>query len=169
MRIEKFEQVAQEKAVEFGLKKLADKVTVFWNPRMRSAAGRAYYVECRIELNPILQQVSEEEVERTFLHELAHLVAFHRHFPRKIAPHGVEWKIACADVGIPGEKATHKLPLPRRTQVRSWVYTCPKCGEQLLRARQIKKKLIACFKCCEKYNGGLYSKRFKLIESRISS
>lgn len=154
-------------AEELGLKKLAKTVRVVWNPRMRSTAGRAYYKETRIELNPRLQVISEEEVLRTFLHEMAHLVAHARTYPRRIAPHGLEWREACRDLGIPYEKVTHTLPLPRTTQQRNWHYTCPNCKEVTTRARRLKRKASACYFCCKKYNGGVFTKKFALVESYV--
>ena len=163
--IEDLNQLAREHATELGLTGLAEKVKVKWNPRMRSTAGRAYYQHFEIELNPKLIEISEEELHRTFLHELAHLVARVRTFPRRIAPHGVEWQLACCDLGIPGEKATHNLPLPSSSQARKWLYTCPHCNAVISRARRMKRKHVACYPCCKSYNHGKYHKRFALQES----
>ena len=77
-----------------GLAALARKVTVRWNPRMRSTAGRATWPDAVVEVNPALQEISEGETERTFLHELAHLVAYERAGKRRIRPHGPEWRRA---------------------------------------------------------------------------
>lgn len=167
--IEDLNQLAREHSEELGLIRLARSVRVKWNPRMRSTAGRAFYKENIIELNPKLQDISEEELHRTFLHELAHLVAHHRTYPRRIAPHGVDWRLACKDLGIPYEKATHNLPLPSRTQARPWVYTCPNCRETITRARRMKRRHVACYTCCKKYNSGKYHKEFALIESHNDS
>ena len=61
-----------------GLGELAAKLTVSWNSRMRSTAGLAYPNTSQIVLNPKLMGFGWVEVERTLLHELAHLVAHHR-------------------------------------------------------------------------------------------
>lgn len=137
------------------------KVSVVWNKRMRSTAGRAYWPEAKVELNPRLVSISIDEVRRTLLHELAHLLCYHRVGRRRVAPHGVEWQQACADLGIPGEKATHRLPLPRRQQQKKWKYSCPNCREGIERVRQMKNQ-AACYSCCQKYNNGRYHKRFVL-------
>lgn len=162
--LETLNSEAIEHAKELGLLKLSKQVIVTWNPRMRSTAGRAFYKESKIELNPKLIEISEEEVLRTFLHELAHLVAHARTSPRRISPHGVEWKQACSDLGIPNEKATHALPLPRRSQSRNWHYTCTSCKQVITRVRKSLKK-YACSTCCKNYNKGKYTKKFALIES----
>ncbi|MGJ8673462.1 SprT-like domain-containing protein [Rubritalea sp.] len=142
--------------------KFAGQVSVVWNKRMRSTAGRAFWPECRVELNPKLVEVSLDEVRRTLLHELAHLLAYYRCGRRRIAPHGAEWQQACADLGIPGESVRHTLPLPRRAQQKKWRYTCPSCQESIERVRKMKRH-VACYSCCQKLNGGRYHKRFELI------
>ena len=132
-----------------------------WNSRMRSTAGRAFHAPLpRIELNPRLRAIAPEEVARTFWHELAHLVAHARAGRHRIEPHGPEWRRACADLGIPGERATHRLPLPRATFERPHQYRCPSCGELLRRVRPIRRP-VACLACCRKHNGGKYDERFR--------
>ncbi|PQJ28902.1 SprT-like domain-containing protein [Rubritalea profundi] len=144
----------------------ASKVNVVWNTRMRSTAGRAFWPEAKVELNPKLIAISLEEVRRTLLHELAHLLAYHRCGRRRIAPHGVEWQRACVDLGIPGERATHSLPLPRRQQQKKWRYSCPSCGDGVDRVRKMKR-YVACFPCCQKFSGGMYNKKFLLVLEQI--
>ena len=65
-------------ARDLGLKDLAGKLSVVWNQRMRSTAGRAFWPEGRIELNPKLIEFSSDEVRSTMLHELVHSVAYVR-------------------------------------------------------------------------------------------
>lgn len=145
---------------------LAAKIKVAWNPRMRTTAGRAFWPEAKIELNPKLKDMAQGEVDGTLLHELAHLLAYHRAGRRRIAAHGTEWRQACVDLGIPGEKATHTLPLPGRTMQRKWRYTCPACGEGFDRVRKMKR-YAGCYRCCKAHNGGYYHQKFRLAESRI--
>lgn len=157
---------AQSRLVELGLSRLSETVRVVWNRRMRSTAGRATWPDALIELNPALKQIGLEEVERTLLHELAHLVAFERAGRRRIAPHGLEWQQACADLGIPGESASHRLALPGRQMRRKWHYTCPNCRAEVERVRRMGRNM-ACWGCCRKLAGGEYDERFKFIERRI--
>lgn len=149
----------------------AEAVSVIWNKRMRSAAGRARYRECQIELNPRLQSLPEsksaEEIENTFLHELAHLVAFGRNRNRRIQPHGPEWKRACADLGIPGENRCHDLELETRRMERKFIYECPVCGSSIPRVRRIKRP-VACHPCCKANNRGKFDSRFQLVEKRLT-
>lgn len=153
----------RERAAEFGLGKLSRKVKVFWNPRMRTTAGRAWWPARAIELNPKIREISEDEIWRTLKHELAHLFAYERGGRRKIEPHGREWRVACADLGIPGESVRHSLPLKGRRLKRKHVYVCPSCAAKVSRVREIKRP-VACFSCCKTLNGGVFHERFQLVK-----
>lgn len=135
-------------------------LTVSWNARLRSTAGYARYPKWAVELNPLLRDF-EGQVERTLKHELAHLIAYHRSGRRRIEPHGREWRQACVDLGIPGEKAHHRLPLPRNEVVRKLVYACPACQTTVQRVRKFRRP-TACLHCCNKHASGQYDGRFKL-------
>ncbi len=152
----------------FSLPSLARRVRVRWNGRMRSTAGRAIWPDAHIELNPALELICDQEVERTFLHELAHLVAYERAGNRRIRPHGPEWRQACADLGIPGERAGHTLPLPSRRMRRKWRYICPACWGVVERVRRMRVH-SACYACCSRFNRGRYDERFQFLERRIGA
>ena len=139
-----------------------DLVTVRWNPRLRSTAGYASFPSWRIELNPRLIPF-EGQVDRTLKHELAHLIAYHRNKRRRIDPHGREWQQACADLGIAGEPAHHRLPFPRATMQRNHAYQCPSCKTVVGRVRPFKRA-TACLACCRKYAGGAFDPRFKFVK-----
>jgi predicted SprT family Zn-dependent metalloprotease len=128
---------------------------------MRSTAGYAKWPHWRVELNPRLKEFPGE-VARTLKHELAHLVAHARAGRRRIAPHGREWRQACADLGIPGESARHTLPLPSRRQKRKFSYACPSCGIVVDRVRKFRRR-TACLICCRKHNRGRYDARFEFV------
>lgn len=145
---------------------LKARISVEWNPRMRSAAGRAFWPQGLIQLNSRLAEISPSEVERTVLHELAHLIAYERHPRRAIKSHGREWRRACAEVGIPNEKATHQLELPTRTMRRKWRYQCPACTKIFDRVHRFKQD-VACYECCRKTRDGSYDERFRLVERRL--
>lgn len=159
-----------EIAGRLGLTGLARQISVFWNRKMRTAAGRAFYETGRIELNPRLQTLPESdrtgEIERTFLHELAHLVSFARARGRRIRPHGPEWKQACSDVGIPGEDRCHDLDFQPRRQRRKFAYECPACGSVVKRVRRLKRR-VACYACCRSHAKGRFDTRFVLDEKPI--
>lgn len=151
--------------VGLGLEAIAPRVTVRWNRRMRTAAGRAYYEAFRIELNPGLLTLpgvdGNAEVDRTLRHELAHLIAHHRAGGRRIEPHGDEWRRACADLGIPGEARCHTLPFQSRRLTKKLIYGCPACGSEIHRVRRFRVA-VACYDCCRRENGGRYDDRFRL-------
>jgi len=153
---------------DLGLRDLKGRVSVEWNTRMRSCAGRAFWPKGMIQLNPKLLGISKAEVRQTLLHELAHLIAYERNPNRSIKSHGEEWKQACIDVGIPGEKATHQLALPSRVLKRQWRYECPACGKVIERVRRYKSA-VACYDCCLKATGGVYHDSFRLRELRLKA
>lgn len=139
---------------------LAASVVAGWNPLMRTTAGVAIAARREVWLNPALREISQEEVDQTLLHELAHLLAQHRHGRRRLAPHGAEWRRACVDLGIPGEKRTHQLPFVSRRMKRRYLLRCPGCGESHDRVSRPRRR-IACLRCCRTHNRGLYDERFR--------
>lgn len=156
----------KEQASAFGLPELARKVTVSWNPRMRTTAGRAWWPARSIEMNPKLKEFSEEEVWRTLKHEFAHLLAYERCGRKKIEPHGIEWRAACTELGIGDEKTYHSLPLKGRKMKRNYAYVCPSCLATIRRVRPMRRA-VACYPCCKKHNGGSYHERFRLIKNDV--
>lgn len=164
-------QLAERLLRKLDLDEVADKVAVNWNKRLRTTAGRAYSNLGKIELNPRLQllpdEKMEDEINQTFLHELAHVVAYARNPNQKIQPHGDEWKDACADLGIPGEERCHTLNLGRTTQRKNFAYICPSCEEVIYRVKKMKRS-VACYSCCQNHNNGKYDHRYKLIEKPLS-
>jgi predicted SprT family Zn-dependent metalloprotease len=146
-----------------GAAALAERLTVRWNPSMRSTAGTANWTRCLISLNPQLCQFGDAEVDGTLRHELAHLLAQFRAGKRRIQPHGREWRQACADLGLPGEKRCHDLPLQRRQLQRKHRYRCPACGLQVARVRPMRRG-CACLACCRKHTGGRYDERFRFVK-----
>ena len=145
-----------------GCAALATRLVIRWNPRLRNTAGMAFPGRALITLNPRLTQFGLEEIDRTFRHELAHLLAQERVGRRRIDPHGKEWRQACVDLGLPGEKRSHDLPLPRHRVRPRHFYKCPGCGFELKRARPLKRN-SACVKCCRAHNRGRYDRRFRFV------
>ena len=136
------------------------RVSVCWNPLLRTTAGLASWRERRIILNPKLLEVSAAEVQRTLRHELAHLLAQHEAGRKRIDAHGPEWRAACRALGIPNEARCHELPFKRRRVERKHFYACPECRAVLARVRPLARR-VACVKCCRKHNGGKYQERFR--------
>lgn len=155
------EALARELFFQQGAADLAARVVVEWSGRLRTAAGRAEYRASRVLLNCRLCAHGEAEVDRTLRHELAHLLAQYRAGRRRIAPHGTEWRRACADLGIADEKRCHNLPFPTRRQARRYLYLCSHCRREFPRTRPLRRT-SACLACCRDFNRGGYDRRFKL-------
>ena len=143
-----------------GAKRIATKLRVEWNSRLRTAAGRADYRLKLISLNSLLVG-HPEEIDRTLRHELAHILAQFRAGRRRISPHGPEWQQACHDLGIPGEKRCHTLPFPAKRYEPRFIYRCPNCRRDFARVRKIKRT-VACLACCRAHNRGEFDARFRL-------
>jgi predicted SprT family Zn-dependent metalloprotease len=141
-------------------------VRVEWNARLCSGAGRADSRRNLISLNPRLREQDSAEIDRTLRHELAHLLAQFRAGPRRIPPHGAQWRRACRDLGIADEARCHTLPFPVKQRARPFLYRCGRCGNDFPRARRIKRA-VACLECCRKYNRGKFDPkaRLRLVES----
>jgi predicted SprT family Zn-dependent metalloprotease len=140
---------------------LTDRVRVEWNERMRTTVGRADLRHCLISLNPALREFGPVEIDRTLRHELAHLLAHFRFGRRRIHPHGREWRDACRELGIRGERAGHSLPLVGRSLSRRFTYYCQNCQAHFPRVRRISRT-TACLACCRKFSEGNYDERFRL-------
>jgi predicted SprT family Zn-dependent metalloprotease len=156
----------RENAEQLGLPELARRVRVGWNSRMQTTAGRAWWPDRLIELNPKLKEVPAEELWRTLRHELAHLVAYERAGRRRIEIHGVEWRAACAELGIPNEQPFHSLPFKRKRMRRNFAYICPQCYTTIRRVKRIER-MVACYECCRKHSGGAFDARFRLLEQKL--
>ncbi len=155
------ETTAHGLLLEQGATALAAQVRVEWSSRLRSAAGRAEYRGVRVLLNCRLCAHGEAEIDRTLRHELAHLLAQFRAGRQRVAPHGPEWRCACADLGIAGEARCHNLPFPSRRQERRYLYACAHCQRYFPRARPLRRT-SACLACCRAFNRGRYDRRFQL-------
>ena len=150
---------AQDLALNVRSYQVGSRVTVWWNSRLQTTAGTADSGRYRIDLNPKLRTLGGHVVDRILRHELAHLVASDRYRDRYIAPHGTEWKRACEDLGIPGEKASHSLPLEGQSRQPRYAYRCPNCLLVVHRHRQMVRG-SACVECCDNYNDGEYDEEF---------
>ncbi len=139
---------------------LASKVKVQWYSRLKTTAGLASYRENTVFLNPKILRFAPVEPLHTLKHELAHLVAFARAGRRRIDAHGPEWRHACIELGIPGEKPTHNLPLPHSKRARPYVYRCPSCEGEVKRTKPFRYS-CACYACCRKFSRGSFDERFR--------
>lgn len=154
--------LARESCLALGLHALAGRVRVRWNARLKTTAGTASPQTGGITLNCRLPNFGDAVVIRIFKHQLAHLVAHERAGRRRIAAHGMEWRRACAELGITGEKSRHTLPFESRPQRRKHAYQCPQCGEVVLRVRRLAR-YSACWSCCKAHSRGNYDERFRFV------
>jgi SprT protein len=152
----------RELVAALGLDALAREVRVFWHSRLTTTAGLAHYSDATIDLNPRLREFQPEEPDRTMRHELAHLVAQFRAGKRRIQAHGAQWQQACVELGIPGEKRCHDLPLERRRVKRKYAYQCRSCKVVVPRVRKLARH-SSCWACCQQHNRGKYSSKFLLL------
>jgi SprT protein len=159
------ETEARELLRSLGAKRIATELRVEWNPRLKTAAGRADYREKLISLNPRLVE-HPAEIDRTLRHELAHILTQCRAGRRRISPHGPEWQQACRDLGIPGEKRCHMLPFPAKRYAPNFIYHCPSCHRDFPRVRKIRRT-VACLACCRAHNRGVFDARFRLMLLRV--
>jgi SprT protein len=154
------ETQAQQLLRSLGAGRIATKLRVEWNSRLKTAAGHADYRQKLISLNPRLVE-RPAEIDRTLRHELAHILAQSREGRRRISPHGPEWRQACRDLGIADEKRCHTLPFPAKRYAPRFIYRCPNCRRDFPRVRKIKRT-VACLACCRAHNGGEFDVRFRL-------
>jgi SprT protein len=153
-------KIARDLLPSLGAKRIATKLRVEWNSRLKTAAGRADHRQKLISLNPRLVE-HPAEIDRTLRHELAHILAQFRAGRRRISPHGSEWQQACRDLGIAGEKRCHTLPFPAKRYTPRFIYRCPNCRRDFPRVRKVKRT-VACLACCRAHNGGEFDVRFRL-------
>jgi predicted SprT family Zn-dependent metalloprotease len=160
------ETEARELLLSLGAKRIATEIRVEWNPRLKTAAGRADYRHKLISLNPKLVE-HPPEIDRTLRHEIAHILAqFREKSRRRTSPHGPEWQHACRDLGIADEKRCHTLPFPATRYAPRFIYRCPNCQRDFPRLRKIKRT-AACLACCRAHNGGEFDTRFRLKLLRL--
>jgi len=103
------------------------------------------------------EDVREEKVKDTILHEIAHALAGNR------AGHGRQWQAIAHRIGSRAERCGGD-DLLDMSRVRSkYTATCRKCGEVSPMHRYSKHMYFkACGACCDQYNGGKYDERFLL-------
>jgi len=106
----------------------ARRVTIVYNPRLRTTLGRAILNDNRVELNVHLLRAYPDELLPAVAHELAHLAVRMRY--GQVRPHGREFKALMRAVNMPAD-ATHRLDTARlNLRRRRYVYLhrCSNCG-----------------------------------------
>lgn len=96
-----------------------------------------------VELNSL------EESFDTVLHEVAHAI---------VGPgngHNKKWRNTAISIGCSGSRCHYA-----ETAQPKYTGECINCGRTINRHR---RTVIACSKCCRKYNGGYYSSKYQYI------
>ncbi len=140
---------------EAGFKKTLKLPTIAWED-MGRVAGRASYSRNQITLSPTLYFENQNDfVERTVVHESAHLVAyqvfgdeitgrsssnfgsvmvfnpFTRHHRRRVnraQPHGHQWKQTMRVMGVDASLITRCHSYDVSSVANVWKYKCTVCG-----------------------------------------
>mgnify|MGYP001558762152 FL=1 len=122
--------------------------------RMRSAAGMADYRDWAIRVSVAYHEHHgwERELEDTLLHEMIHLWLRQRGRP---SGHTPEFRALAAAMGCP----RYAKRMPPRREIG---YRCLQCGAAVVYRRRVT---LACRSCCDRFNGGRFSRRFLLVPS----
>ena len=127
-----------------------------WNKRLHLLGSCSYKFKVLSFSRPIFEANDEAIVTDTILHEIAHALV------GKNNGHGQAWKEACVRIGaIP--KAAVTCPL--NPALYKYAAACPHCGRKYYRhrlLRRVRRRGCSCVFCCRKYNGGLFSEKFRL-------
>lgn len=133
-------------------------VTTKMNGRLTSVFGRYRYSRLghkSIELSTKLVQINDvERVRLTILHEVAHALT---------EGHGHDnvWKAKLLELGGDGKRcysSTDTNTIERAPRKLYQAY----CEEHGNRGRTYVRRNKACGTCCNEYNGGRYSERFRI-------
>jgi predicted SprT family Zn-dependent metalloprotease len=115
-------------------------LTVLWNPRLRTTAGRCHYVRrdgrvvaSKIDLNPSLKVEGVAAIRNTFLHELAHAIAGHA------VKHGTGWKATHKALGGNATRCHEyaSMSAQARQNTRKVVGHCDRCDQKIVRAKAL--------------------------------
>lgn len=132
---------------------LFEPIEVRLSDTMRTTAGRAYITKNYIKLNRRLLESNRDEVEDTFVHELAHIIAT-KIYGLRIKAHGKEWAsimlkfgyapTRCHNLDVSAFKRRHKrypakcscreiqISSARRNKIlKGKNYRCNKCNARL--------------------------------------
>ena len=122
--------------------------------RRKRAFGLCDCSRRTIYLSSILTELNgEAEVKDTLLHEVAHALAGPE------AGHGPAWQEVARSLGAK-PKRCYSAEEVRQPPGR-YLLVCASCNDSTPRYRK-PSKVYACRKCCERYNGGRFSERYRL-------
>lgn len=104
---------------------LLEELIIEFNPRMRTAAGRAHYKDSRITLNKTLLEENPSEFEQVVIHEFAHLASVAM-YGKSGDGHGRLWKRTMRQMGVQPDR-THSMDTKDR-KITHKVQTYASCG-----------------------------------------
>ncbi len=138
--------------------------SLFWNTRLRASAGRFTPARFNASIDVATYLLEERDalalVEDTLAHEMIHYWLWLKHKPYG---HTKEFLRKMHAMGV---SRYNTVP---RVRPDKCIYRCPACLKEI----RTKKRLNgnrACLDCCNRYNRGKYSERFKLyLERRVDS
>ena len=124
---------------------------VLLSGRLRSAAGTADYRGWIIRVSVPYHTLHGWgwELRGTLLHEMLHLWLRQGGRP---SGHTPEFKAMASRMGCP----RYAKRMPPRRELR---YRCPRCAREVVYRRKVR---LACRDCCDRFNGGRFTKAFLL-------
>ena len=151
MNLQDATKLAHEKMNEHGL---LDQGWILRFSSAKRAFGACYYSRKVIKLSRYLVSLNDEtSVLNTILHEIAHALAGPQHH------HNHYWKAVAKHIGCDGSRCYDSTQVMRPES--RYRLTCPNCDRQIRRHRRPKAQ--ACSVCCNKYNHGQYTEKFRFI------
>lgn len=119
------------------------------NNRLRGC-GVCYHGQRLIQLSRhFVEHNTEAEIEETLLHEIAHALTPGAH-------HGPRWEAQVMAIGGKAQRcATAETIMPPG----KWVGVCPGCGRRT--KPRHRRGVIACGRCCKRFNGGRFSANYR--------
>lgn len=122
--------------------------------RRKRAFGLCDYSTRTIYLSVVLTELNgEAEVQDTLLHEIAHALAGPK------AGHGPVWQEVARAVGAKAKRCYSAEEV--RQPPSRYLLVCSSCQASTPRHRR-PTKVYACRSCCDRYNKGRFSKRYRL-------
>jgi predicted SprT family Zn-dependent metalloprotease len=98
---------------------------------------------------PLIALNNEAEVRDTILHEIAHALV------SQDAGHGPRWKACAIAVGARPQRCA---AVSVRQPAKTWIMTCPACGQS---GERYRRRRVSCGKCAREFDD-----RFLLVWTR---
>jgi predicted SprT family Zn-dependent metalloprotease len=122
-----------------------------FNKRKR-ALGVCDYRKKQIQLSLIHMKIQPLDImKNTVIHEVAHALTEGHHHDRV-------WKRKFIELGGDGQRLCTICEMPKG----KYTYECPNCKKVSHFYKQVKAER-ACGECCNTYNAGRFSDKFKLV------